>query len=63
MTLKSKLDHANKRCEKLEKEIRGDKDEPKKEDDGKLLSLEIPIGLRRSLERTPCNHNGAMIKV
>ncbi|CAG5107050.1 Oidioi.mRNA.OKI2018_I69.chr1.g3121.t1.cds [Oikopleura dioica] len=34
MTLKSKLDHANKRCEKLEKEIRGDKDEPKKEGDG-----------------------------
>ena len=37
MTLKSKLDHANKRCEKLEKEIRGDKDEPKKEGDGKCL--------------------------
>jgi len=32
MTLKSKLDHANKRVEKMETELRGDKDEPKKED-------------------------------
>ncbi|CBY21614.1 unnamed protein product [Oikopleura dioica] len=32
MTLKSKLAHANKRVEKMETELRGDKDEPKKED-------------------------------
>ena len=40
MTLKSKLDHANKRVEKMETELRGDKDEPKKED-GKFFT---PLG-------------------